>query len=138
MRCVRLKPHHVAIALGLMTLQAVTGLGGSLAATLAAMNLGLAAFNLVPAFPMDGGRVLRALLSGWLGRLRATEIAATIGQVLAVAAGCYWLFHGQLLPAFLALFIFNAAAGELAQVRHEDRPRDDWDRGDGIWTAPPG
>ena len=47
------------------------------------VNLVLGLFNLIPAFPMDGGRVLRALLSGWLGRARATSIAASLGRVLA-------------------------------------------------------
>jgi Zn-dependent protease len=50
---------------------------------LAAANIFLVLFNMIPAFPMDGGRVLRALLAMKLGQQRATRIAATIGQVLA-------------------------------------------------------
>ncbi len=78
---------------------------------LAAANLFLAAFNLVPAFPMDGGRVLRAALAMWLGRERATRIAALIGQALALILGYLGLFgHPMLL--FIAFFVFFAAAGE--------------------------
>ena len=98
------------------------------------LNLILGLFNLVPAFPMDGGRVLRALLSGALGRLRATEIAAGIGKGLAVAFGLFSLWNGDWQPALLSAFIFFAASSELARVRDEER--DDSD--DGVWTAPPG
>ena len=51
---------------------------------LADVNLFLAAFNMIPAFPMDGGRVLRALLSIKLGFVRATQVAATIGRIVEV------------------------------------------------------
>lgn len=114
---------------------------------LIAMNLGLALFNLIPAFPMDGGRVLRALLSGWIGRARATLIAAGIGRALALLFGFYCLLHGELMPAFMAGFIYLAAGHELASVLDEEhaasagrprhRHRDDA-TSDGIWTAPPG
>jgi Zn-dependent protease len=111
------------------------------------INLGLALFNLIPAFPMDGGRVLRALLSGWLGRGRATMIAAGIGRGLALLFGTYSLFHFAWLQVFLAGFIYLAAGQELDRVLDEERrERQDgrWygDRADvatdGIWTAPPG
>jgi Zn-dependent protease len=102
------------------------------------INLGLAIFNMIPAFPMDGGRVVRALLSGWLGRLRATEIASQLGQALAIAFGIYCLMHGAFLQALLALFVFGAARMELAHVTAEERmrqrPRDD----SGVSVAPPG
>lgn len=78
---------------------------------LAAANLFLAAFNLIPAFPMDGGRVLRAALSMWMDRARATRVAAQIGQILAFLLGFLGLFGNPLL-LFIAIFIYIAAAGE--------------------------
>src|SRR5271165_6269787 len=83
----------------------------SLAARLAVANIFLAVFNLIPAFPMDGGRVLHALLAMRLGGPRATEIAAKIGQALALAFGFLGLFGNPLL-LFIAIFVYMAAAGE--------------------------
>jgi Zn-dependent protease/CBS domain-containing protein len=79
---------------------------------LAATNLFLALFNLVPAFPMDGGRVLRAALAMWLGKEKATRIAAVIGQAFAFALGFFGLLFGHPLLPFIALFVYFAAAGE--------------------------
>ena len=105
------------------------------------VNLILGLFNLIPAFPMDGGRVLRAGLSGWLGRARATTIAATIGRTLAVAFGIYSLlppWQANLFHVALAMFIYFAAGAEQAGVLAEERRRK-YDTGDqDIWTAPPG
>ena len=83
----------------------------SLVARLADGNLFLALFNLIPAFPMDGGRVLRALLAMKLGRPRATRIAASIGQAFAFGLGFLGLFGNPLL-IFIAIFVYMAAAGE--------------------------
>jgi Zn-dependent protease len=110
---------------------------GAVAWNLIAINLVLGLFNLIPAFPMDGGRVLRALLTGWLGRVRATEIAAGVGQALAILFGVYCLIHGEWIQVFLAAFIFMAAASERARVVAEESHRR-YDDGDGIWTAPAG
>ena len=66
---------------------------GAFAAQLMWINIGLAAFNMLPAFPMDGGRALRALLAIKLGHLRATEIAAELGKAIAivlVVVGILW------------------------------------------------
>jgi len=83
----------------------------SLLARLADANLFLAIFNLIPAFPMDGGRVLRALLAMRLGRPRATRLAASIGQAFAFGLGFLGLFGNPLL-IFIAIFVYMAAAGE--------------------------
>src|SRR5947209_1417443 len=80
-----------------------------------------AVFNLVPAFPMDGGRILRALLSGWLGRAQATRIAAGLGRGLALLFGAYSFCQGHWVQVFLAGFIYLAAGMELAQVLAEER-----------------
>jgi len=76
----------------------------------------LALFNLVPAFPMDGGRVLRALLAIVLGRLRATRLAARIGQMLAFLFGIAGLMGGGPILILIAVFVFLAAGAEGADV----------------------
>jgi len=75
-------------------------------------NLGLALFNLLPAFPMDGGRVLRALLASRMGELDATRIAARVGQGLAVILGLLGLFGGGMNLVLIAVFIFTGAEQE--------------------------
>lgn len=82
---------------------------------LAAVNLFLALFNMIPAFPMDGGRVLRALLASRMGYLRATKIAAAIGQTVAFALGLVGLMYNPLL-IFIAIFVYLAASSEAHMV----------------------
>lgn len=90
---------------------------------LAAVNLFLAVFNMIPAFPMDGGRVLRALLAIKLGHVRATEIAATIGQASAFALGFIGLFTNPML-IFIAIFVYLAASSEAQLVAIRAMSRD--------------
>ncbi len=114
------------------------------------VNLGLLLFNMLPVFPMDGGRVLRALLSSRVGRLRATEIAAKVGGFIAMVAGVYFLLHGMIVEVFLALFIFVMGNYELLAVRvdeHRRRQAEGWpappvgyrwvEQGDGLWRLVP-
>lgn len=80
-----------------------------------AANVMLALFNLIPAFPLDGGRMLRAILAMFLGFPRATRVAAGIGQLFAVALGIYGILQGNLLLSLVALFIFLGAGRETAE-----------------------
>ena len=97
-------------------------LGGALF-YLGLVNIGLVVFNLIPAFPLDGGRVLRGLLAIRLGPVRATDIYAAIGQFLAIALG----FIGFTLPSLglilIAVFVFFGASGEQQMVRQREVTR---------------
>ena len=84
--------------------------------TLMRVNLYLLLFNLFPAFPMDGGRVLRALLASKLGLVSGTRIAARLGQASAVAAGLYGLSAGEPVLVLVALFVFLGAGAEASAV----------------------
>jgi stage IV sporulation protein FB len=83
-------------------------------------NIFLAVFNLIPAFPMDGGRILRALLALRLDYARATKLAANVGRVFAVLFGIYGLINGNFFLIMIAIFIFGAATQESrsTKVRH--------------------
>ena len=84
---------------------------------LALMNVALAAFNMLPGFPMDGGRVLRALLARNRPYARATEIAAEVGKVFAILLGLFGLFGGGgLFLVAIAFFIYIGAASEAQQT----------------------
>lgn len=93
------------------------------------VNLTLLVFNLLPAFPMDGGRIFRAMLTPFLGRVRATGVAARVGQGFAVfmglsgIVGCGVIPSGSWLLVAIAFFIFIAAGSEYRMVRMEEARR---------------
>jgi Zn-dependent protease/CBS domain-containing protein len=87
------------------------------------LNVVLAVFNLIPAFPLDGGRVLRALLATRLGAVRATDISSRVGQLFAVAFFLIGLFSGNFLLALVAVFIYFGATGEAQMVRQQELTR---------------
>ena len=89
----------------------MTSDGNAFLAQLMWVNVSLLVFNLLPAFPMDGGRILRALLALHMNYRRATEIAARIGRVFALAFGLIGLFYNPFL-VLIALFIWMSAAAE--------------------------
>jgi Zn-dependent protease/CBS domain-containing protein len=94
--------------------------GQGIVERLAWVNVMLVLFNLIPAFPMDGGRMLRALLAWRMGYVKATRIAAGIGQAVAFGLGILGLFGGNPLLVFIALFVYLGAAGESQAVQMRD------------------
>ena len=84
-------------------------------------NLVLALFNLLPAFPLDGGRIFRALLGTRMSYTRATQIAARTGQGVALVLGLVGLLTPHFMLILIAVFIFLAAQAELTTVRWQDR-----------------
>lgn len=93
-------------------------------AYLAAANLLLGLFNLLPAFPMDGGRVLRALLAMRLDYAQATRIAAGVGQALAIGLALIGFLIGNFFLVFIAIFIWLGAGQEGGEVQSRGVLRD--------------
>ena len=96
---------------------------GSFAERLLGANLFLALFNMLPAFPMDGGRVLRALLASRLDYSRATQYSANIGQAMAFLFGMLGFFYNPFL-LFIGIFIWLGAAQEANMVQVKSVMRD--------------
>jgi Zn-dependent protease/CBS domain-containing protein len=97
-------------------LQTMTITTGPFLERILAVNVFMVAFNMIPAFPMDGGRVLRALLASRIEYGRATQTASTIGQGIAVLFGVIGLFYNPFL-LFIALFVWIGAAQEASMAQ---------------------
>lgn len=89
---------------------------GDLVAQIAVGNLVLALFNLLPAFPMDGGRILRAMLAIKRGEAAATAMASRAGRALAILMGLYGLISANYMLLFIAFFVYLGAVQENAAV----------------------
>ncbi|MGB3683238.1 MAG: site-2 protease family protein [Rubrobacteraceae bacterium] len=96
---------------------------GNVLLYLGGLNIFLVLFNMIPAFPMDGGRVLRGLLATRFGPIRATDISSTIGQLFALAFFLVGIFAVQPFLALIAVFIFFGAGGEQQMVRQRETMR---------------
>ena len=107
---------YLAVTNTIEPLASLTVSTGSFIERLMIVNLWLVIFNLIPAFPMDGGRVLRALLGLRLEYVRATQIAAYIGQGFAFLFGFIGLFSNPFL-VFIALFVWMGASQEASMVQ---------------------
>lgn len=107
---------YLALTNALVPFSQLTLTTGSLIERLMLVNISLVLFNLIPAFPMDGGRVLRALLAMNMDYVRATQIAATVGQGLAFLFGLAGLFGNPML-LFIAFFVWMGASQEASLVQ---------------------
>ncbi len=96
---------------------------GQVLAYLGFLNVVLAVFNMIPAFPMDGGRVLRGLLASRFGAVKATDISSTIGQVFAVGAFLFGVFYVLPFLILISVFVFFGASGEAQMVRQRETMR---------------
>ncbi|AIE83624.1 Peptidase M50 [Fimbriimonas ginsengisoli Gsoil 348] len=88
--------------------------GSSFLGALFVANVSLAIFNMIPAFPMDGGRVLRGSLALAMPETRATQIAGTIGQGLAILIGLWGILHQSPILVLVAFFVFLGAGQEVS------------------------
>lgn len=107
---------YLFFSAGLVPLNQLTIASGSFVQRLLMVNISLVLFNLIPAFPMDGGRVLRALLAMRMDYVRATQVAASIGQGLAFVFGFIGLFSNPFL-LFIAFFVWIGASQEASMVQ---------------------
>ncbi len=115
----------VLITGGLEGLGGLSLVGGNALESLLVVNLTLGIFNLIPAFPMDGGRILRALLAWRMDYVDATLIASAVGRVIAVILGLIGLFspYFSLTLVLLAVFVYFAARAEATMALRERQAR---------------
>lgn len=106
----------LAVLNGPTALESLQLVGGPFLTKLMWINVMIAGFNLLPAFPMDGGRVLRASLALRMDRGRATEVAARIGQAMALLLGVWGWFYNPFLVV-IAVFVWMGAKGEASLVQ---------------------
>jgi Zn-dependent protease/CBS domain-containing protein len=104
----------LAITSNVPLLSTLSSMNGTFFERLLMVNVSLVLFNLLPAFPMDGGRIVRALLATRMESVRATRIAARLGKGMAVLLGIYGLFGNPFL-LFIAVFIWLGAGQEASQ-----------------------
>lgn len=107
----------VNFALALLALPVLFLTGSPFAVYFIYINVALGGFNLIPAFPMDGGRILRSLLGLKYDWLQATEIAVRVGRTLAIVGGIAGLFSGQLMVPFVAAYVWFMGQRELFAMR---------------------
>ena len=116
------KPMHelavavVGPAINLVLAAMLFFVGGAFATQLVWIQIGLAVFNMIPAFPMDGGRALRALLAMRLGRLRATQIAASLGKIIAIMFAAIGIVTNLWL-VLIAVVVWMGARHEAQQAQ---------------------
>jgi Zn-dependent protease/CBS domain-containing protein len=96
---------------------------GQVFVSLGYINVALVIFNMIPAFPMDGGRVLRGLLATRLGPVRATNISSTVGQGFAILFILGGFLSRNFLLAIIGFFVFLGASGEAQLVRQREQMR---------------
>lgn len=105
---------------------------------LGAVNFMLVLFNLLPSFPMDGGRIFRAWLTPRMGRLMATQIAAKVGRFMAIVFGVIGFLKFNIFLILIAFFIHQAAGSEYRMVRIQEASRNgpfgQWMKTDEPWT----
>ncbi|MEQ1746711.1 MAG: site-2 protease family protein [Saprospiraceae bacterium] len=99
------------------------GLLAYLLPRLVLVNIALVIFNMIPAFPMDGGRILRSLLAMRIGRVRATKIASWLGQGIAVLFVGFGLLNNAFSLALIGIFVFTTARAENNMVQLDDLVR---------------
>jgi Zn-dependent protease len=133
---------NVVIASFLLLGMLIAGQLGSLfsfgfIAQLTLANIALVVFNMIPAFPMDGGRVLRSIAALFTDRITATRIAVAVGRVAAIGLGLLGIVSGNIFLALIAVFVYFAGSAELNQLVMMQQ-QSQQGVGGGIWADEPG